>query len=447
VQKARLRGWGEVFYKSYGPLLQHLESRLNNMCLDGRSHPLWADVVDVDPAWWKADKRLPQAALKEDELRQVASGCWFPVHAIGYNWLQSNGASAKAVAARIKEIISSYANVQGDLKQPKFECKQVILVTHSMGGLVGRAIIHPDIGGIQEKILGIVHGVQPAVGAAAAYKRMRAGFEDPGMMSFEKAQLETSIGAKVPGNYGDEVTAVLANSPGGLQLLPSRAYGEGWLQIRHNGETLDRLPVKNSSTGEVDPYADIYRLRGKWYGLIPDERWINPSNLREEQGGGYFDRTVKYLDVAKRFHMTIEASYHPCTYVHFGDDKENLSFGNVVWEIDSGCADVSGWQNWRLLINDRQGHLKIERYDASIKRVGVTTFPSVSVKISPPDEPGDQTVPVRSAEHQFNSGKCKAVFRQEGYEHQGSYLNSRAIASTLYSIVRIAQQAKWGDQT
>jgi hypothetical protein len=181
--------------------------------------------------------------------------------------------------------------------------------------------------------------------------------------------------------------------------------------------------------------------------LIPDERWINPSNLREEQGGGYFDRTVKYLDVAKRFHMTIEASYHPCTYVHFGDDKENLSFGNVVWEIDSGCADVSGWQNWRLLINDRQGHLKIERYDASIKRVGVTTFPSVSVKISPPDEPGDQTVPVRSAEHQFNSGKCKAVFRQEGYEHQGSYLNSRAIASTLYSIVRIAQQAKWGDQT
>jgi hypothetical protein len=176
VQKARLRGWGEVFYKSYGPLLQHLESRLNNMCLDDRTHPLWADVVGVDPVWWRADKRLPQAALKEDELRKVASGCWFPVHAIGYNWLQSNGASAKAVAARIKEIISSYANVRDDLKQPQFECKQVILVTHSMGGLVRRALIHPDIGGIQEKVLGIVHGVQPAVGAAAAYKRMRAGF-------------------------------------------------------------------------------------------------------------------------------------------------------------------------------------------------------------------------------------------------------------------------------
>jgi hypothetical protein len=35
------------------------------------------------------------------------------------------------------------------------------------------------------------------------------------------------------------------------------------------------------------------------------------------------------------------------------------------------------------------------------------------------------------------------VFRQNGYEHQSSYKDPRAIASTLYSIVRIAQQAKW----
>jgi hypothetical protein len=400
-------------------------------------------VVDVDPAWWKADKRLPQAALKEDELRQVASGCWFPLHAIGYNWLQSNDVSAKAVAERIQKIIDSYAGASAAGGQPKFECKQVILVTHSMGGLVGRAVIHPDFGGLQDKVLGIVHGVQPAVGAAAAYKRMRAGFEDPGITSFDKARIETSIGAKVSGNYGDEVTAVLANSPGGLQLLPSRAYGEGWLEISHNDEALARLPVKNSRTGEVDPYKDIYMLRGKWYGLIPDERWINPSGLGVKKGGGSFNQTLEYLSAARDFHAAIEVVYHPCTYVHFGEDPERLSFGNVVWKISSSCADVSGWENWRLLINDRQGCLQVERYDASIKRVGATTFSSVDVVLSPPNEAGDQTVPVRSAEHQYKSGKCKAVFRQEGYEHQNSYRNSSAIASTLYSIVRIAQQAKW----
>ncbi|WP_056440127.1 hypothetical protein [Massilia sp. Root335] len=37
----------------------------------------------------------------------------------------------------------------------------------------------------------------------------------------------------------------------------------------------------------------------------------------------------------------------------------------------------------------------------------------------------------------------KGIFRQTGYEHQSSYKNSAAIASTLYSIVRIAQTATW----
>lgn len=443
-QKARQRGWGEVFFKSYGRFLQHLESRLNNMWAEGRMHPLWADVVGVDPKWWKADPRLPQQILTADELRDVANGCWFPVHAIGYNWLQSNDLSAKNVAERIEKIIESYSSAKAGSGQARFECTQVILITHSMGGLVGRAVIHPDFGGIEGKVLGVVHGVQPAVGAAAAYKRMRAGFEDPGLITLNKNQAEASVAAKISGNCGDEVTAVLANSPGGLQLLPSQAYGEGWLQIKHNGHVLARLPIKNSVTGKVDPYEDIYMLRGKWYGLIADEQWINPAGYSRKNGGGDFQRTVEHLTVAREFHAEIEDVYHPCTYVHFGEDQERLSFGGVLWEMDSKRFDTSGWKSWRLLINDKQGGLELEPVDASIKRVGVTTLPSIKVKILPPDEAGDQTVPVRSAEHQIKSGRCKGAFRQEGYEHQNSYKDSRAIASTLYSIVRIAQQSKWG---
>jgi hypothetical protein len=63
--------------------------------------------------------------------------------------------------------------------------------------------------------------------------------------------------------------------------------------------------------------------------------------------------------------------------------------------------------------------------------------------ILPPSAPGDQTVPAKSADHQLNSGMFKGVFRQTGYEHQSSYKDPRAIASTLYSIVRIAQKATW----
>ncbi|WP_229437230.1 contractile injection system protein, VgrG/Pvc8 family [Massilia sp. IC2-278] len=63
--------------------------------------------------------------------------------------------------------------------------------------------------------------------------------------------------------------------------------------------------------------------------------------------------------------------------------------------------------------------------------------------ILPPSAPGDQTVPAKSANHQLKSGMFKGVFRQTGYEHQSSYKNPRAIASTLYSIVRITQKATW----
>lgn len=273
VQKARARGWGEVFFKSYGELLQHLESRLNSTFSGGRLRPEWVDVVGVDPVAWQPDASLPQKPLTADELKKVASGCWFPVYAFGYNWLQSNGDSAKIVAARITRAMD-------ELNQSGYECNHVIIVTHSMGGLVGRALVHPGYGNLQDKVLGIVHGVMPAIGAPAAYKRIRAGFEDAGIVF---GGME-SLGAKVAGNYGDEVTAVLANAPGGLQLLPSEAYGNGWLRIMHNGISLDSWP-KNG-----DPYEEIYKVRGKWYGLLRDE-WINPSELTAERGGGSFERT------------------------------------------------------------------------------------------------------------------------------------------------------------
>ena len=130
------------------------------------------------------------------------------MHALGYNWLQSNGVAAKQLAGRI---------------------------------------------------IGIVHSVMPVIGAAAAYRRMRAGFEGGGIADW------------VIGNQGSEVTPVLANAVGGLQLLPCEAYGNDWLKIvGHNGEVLKSLP-KNG-----DPYEEIYKRTDVWWGLLR-EAWINPA--------------------------------------------------------------------------------------------------------------------------------------------------------------------------
>lgn len=430
VQKARERGWGEVFFKSYGALLQHLESRLNSTFLEGKVRPEWRDVVGTDPRTWKADPALPLKPLTEEELRNVVTGCWFAVYAFGYNWLQSNGDSAKIIAERINKVIN-------DLNGSGYECNQVIVVTHSMGGLVGRALVHPEYGNLQDKVLGIVHGVMPAIGAPAAYKRMRAGFEDAGMW---KGPAE-SLGAKVAGNYGDEVTAVLANAPGGLQLLPSESYGNGWLRVRHNGRDLDSWPK------EGDPYKEIYKLRGKWYALFREE-WINPCGYTPNKGGGTFERTCGYLDKAQHFHRAIAKIYHPNSYAHYGADNARQSFGEVIWELRN-CADSSDWQNWPVVSDSKQGRIELTSWDPDgVNNIATLPFsdtaPSpVFATILPPSAPGDQTVPAKSSDHQLHSGRFKGIFRQTGYEHQSSYKDPLAIASTLYSIIRIAQAAKW----
>src|SRR5439155_4638547 len=59
------------------------------------------------------------------------------------------------------------------IKAENPRCKKVILVTHSMGGLVARSACS---GGLAGDVLAVVHTVQPVTGAPAAYWRMKSGF-------------------------------------------------------------------------------------------------------------------------------------------------------------------------------------------------------------------------------------------------------------------------------
>lgn len=150
----------------------------------------------------------------------------FPVHAVGYNWLQSNADSAKHLQKRIDKIIGYY-------KELGHPCEKVILVTHSMGGLVARH--YTEVLGGAAKVYGVVHGVMPDLGAATAYKRVKAGTEGSGVKG--------AVVSRVLGDTAAKMTAVFAQSPGPLQLLPSAQYGDGWLMIK-DGDTMTRLPTR-----------------------------------------------------------------------------------------------------------------------------------------------------------------------------------------------------------
>ena len=417
-QKARGRGWGEVYFGSYQPILAMCENKLNsafsNRTVD---RYLSGHVASIDPNKWGAHPKSSMKAIDVDAMRAAIKGAWFPVHAIGYNWLKSNRISGIDVARRIDSLIEDYQR-QG------FRCEKVILVTHSMGGLVARAVIHPKIGKINDKVLGIVHGVMPAVGAGAAYKRMRCGVESTWY------SLLTNIGAAILGNNGKDVTAVLAGAPGALQLLPSRLYGKRWLEFRRGEKLIKSWP-------QECPYEEIYKITGKWYGLFREE-WINPAGLNTAG----ISQTLLHLDEAKKFHEDIEDTYHENSYAHYGADIDRKAWYKVVWRANATAVfhDVEALS----IVEDNQaGELKM--IDSAVE---VENSPAMAFGVEMQDaaEPGDQTVPLHSGDAQLRSGKFKGIFRQSGYEHQASYADEAVIDATLYSLFRIISTMKWSDK-
>ncbi|UGQ48199.1 lipase family alpha/beta hydrolase [Massilia endophytica] len=408
-EKARERGWGEVYFSSYREVLECCEQALNSRPGQG----IWQEIIGKDPSAWAADDVPKLQPLTLPELTEAVKGVFFPVHAMGYNWLQSNADSAAVLKGRILALIEKY-------RAGGYECKKVILITHSMGGLVARALVHPDIGGLGFEVAGVVHGVMPAAGAPAAYKRMRCGFEEQ-LFGVHPAP-------KVLGNYGSEVTAVLGNAPGGLQLLPSKAYGNGWLCVRQDRLLFDRFP-KNG-----DPYEEIYKLKDRWYGLLRED-WLNPA--RSPDAGA--ERTGALLDAAKRFHESIAQTYHDVSYALYGADAGRPSWETVTWNLQRNVRN-SNWHTLQIASDSQQGHLELCAADSNPK-----DRERIPVELGASSGAGDETVPVRSADLQRQSAKFSGVFRQTGYEHQGSFSDKKVLMATLYCIVRIAQRMKWGN--
>jgi len=410
-QKARERGWGEIYFDSYKDILTICEHRMNTAFTYG-SMDLYLQkfVAGIDPSTWQAHPDIPLEPLDEKTMRETVKGCWFPVHAMGYNWLKGNAMSGVKIAARIQTLMKSY-QAQG------FQCEKVILVTHSMGGLVARAVIHPEMGNLNDQVLGVVHGVMPAIGAGTAYKRMRCGFEGRG------------IGTRVLGYLGSEVTAVLANAQGGLELLPSQAYGNHWLQVRQKGVTLKSLPANG------DPYEEIYKVRDKWFSLF-NEEWINPADL--DTSG--FKKSSILLDRAKLFHSQIEATYHGQSYAHYGADPNRTTWQHVKWEINEKDT-LANIDRLKIIGDNARGKLYLVDPDRNNKLNEAKSL--LEVTLQEAKEPGDQTVPLHSADAQLLSGKFKGIFKQTGYEHQASYSNAAVLAATLYSLFKIASAMKW----
>lgn len=445
AQIARWRGWSEVLFAgSYGGMLQIAEYFMNNILLQEKIARPWnvdttayygGDVTNMShPDVSMLLRQSPKAfgakdgpAITDADLMKIAP-CWYPVHAMGYNFIKSNGESAVVIADRIRGLVAGY-------KKRGFKCDEVIIVTHSMGGLLSRALIHPSYGNMLNdknvKVLGIYHNVMPTIGAAGAYKRMRFGFQ-------ETWGLAAHYEAKVLGRNGENATAILANAPAPLEMMPGAAYGSNWLKIVDvYGDLMYSWP---SLTGTA--LNDIYLKPEKaWWRLI-NPLWVNPGNVAKKDGGGVVNVYAR-LKNASKFLNSIETTFHPVTYASFCASPEFATYGEVVFKITNvvgnkldGTGHRVPWpaaDTWVLLTDNKEDELTVQAGHCVI-----------TLKLQPSKAPGDGTVPAdRSAQHikgmLFEHGKVKS----KGYEHQNSYADSQVLTSLLYSIVQIAKNAKW----
>jgi len=367
---------------------------------------------------------------------EKAVGNRFPVHAMGYNWTQSNLKSAKDVLAEIKTCIQGY-QVRG------YSCEKVILVTHSMGGLVARVASQLDSEG---RILGVVHGVMPATGAPDAYRNMVAGVEHEILLVYEDLR---SAFASLAGKTAADTTAVMANAQGALELLPSHLYPPGWLKVERDmgdGKTdlLFALPEKDQN----DPYTYIYKEKDAWWRMV-DPKLLDPAEIASGGKHNNVDNSWKSycarISKVCHFHGKFLNSdkYHKRSYPFFG--KRQKTFAEVRWWLPQTSSDLSNEDIHRaqLFTTDGEGfcQIRVTQSDAMTGRCvnGVQHFETIrqtTASLQKPDGDGDGTVPVES-------GMAPVVTipntqALQGFDHAGAYKHIRTQVFTMMAICKLA---------
>jgi len=248
------------------------------------------------------------------------------------------------------------------------------------------------------------------------------------------------------GKDAEEMTAVMSQSPGALQLLPGTEYGSGWLQIKEQGAT-HCLPVS-------DPYTEIYTKKD-WWGLC-DPELMNPNNnLAEkdqlEKNWGSFVETMK--ENVQPFIEDLISKYHPNTHAFYGTGQP--SYEQVTWKLQSkeelkrsACSSAES-RSSSVLVASLAQPTRVNQYSTRNKKsTRQVVWPKKegstaeqkdlqTYKLLPGMESGDGTVAERSAK--LRDDQCKSQLPVDMLKHEPAYDDERSREYSMAAIVKIIQ--------
>ncbi|MDR3577949.1 MAG: alpha/beta fold hydrolase [Anaerolineaceae bacterium] len=210
----------------------------------------------------------------------------YPIYTFPYDWRLSLENNAKLLDIRVEEI----RNVTG--------AKKVILLGHSMGGLVARQYISAK--SWASKVDKVISVGSPYWGAPQAADVMREGKTGIKFVDYFSKLL------------GKTITDMVRNSPGSMELLPSRAYFQQsppYYQIngksfssydgttqyfKSNGQNPILLDIAQNFHDRVD---DFTNLNGVSYFVLAANHDWTPTVFNEkpcESQTGICDTAIEY---------------------------------------------------------------------------------------------------------------------------------------------------------
>ncbi|MFC2289905.1 MAG: esterase/lipase family protein, partial [Treponema lecithinolyticum] len=182
--------------------------------LFGKSKPYTTEQLDRNYAAIASGFYDRFLRALETKLNTEQSQIIYPVYVCAYDWRKDINAIA---ATEVKDIYNKIKEEQ--------ETDEMIIITHSMGGLVAREFLRQNPQAAQ-KIKAVIHGVQPVQGAVQFYAYFKCGarhfsawWDIPGI-----------ILANILGATKKDFAALCSDIPGAIELAPvSNGDKQQWL--------------------------------------------------------------------------------------------------------------------------------------------------------------------------------------------------------------------------